>query len=76
MRVWLPRSEPRCRPGCGIREQCGRYLAEIPYQYAELVNYARDLGSDSGGCIHHLLPSECVQPAPVRRVHPPADGLV
>jgi len=59
-----------------IREQCGRYLAEIPYQYAELVNYARDLGSDSGGCIHHLLPSECVQPPPVRRVHPPADGLV
>jgi len=59
-----------------IREQCGRYLAEIPYQYAELVNYARDLGADSGGCIHRLLPSECVQPAPVRRVHPQTDGLV
>lgn len=77
MRVWLTPSEPRCRPGCVVRRRCGRYLAEIPYQYAAVRNYAVELDADqSGGCVHQIAPSECVPPAPERRAHPPMDGLV
>lgn len=78
--AWLRPDSPRCRPGCAIRERCGRFLAAMPPQMGSMCDYAAlhaALIATGQRCPGYVSPQDCVLPAGAgARVHPADGGLM